>query len=63
MDNKDRNQLEMEKKRSNSHIRAGKELDKILSKQRQRFSLLSAKHWIRRVSPNCKCLEFLKKVS
>jgi hypothetical protein len=37
MDNKDRNQLVMEKKCSNSYIRADKELDKILSKQRQRF--------------------------
>jgi hypothetical protein len=51
MDNKDRNQLGMEEKRRNSHIRADKELDKILSKQRQRFSLLSTKHWSRRVSP------------
>jgi hypothetical protein len=37
MDNKDRNKHGMEEKRSNSHIRADKELDKILSKQRQRF--------------------------
>jgi hypothetical protein len=63
MDNKDRNQLEMEKKRSNSHIRAGKELDKILSKQRQRFSLLSAKHLSRRVNPKSQMLGIFKKVS
>jgi hypothetical protein len=33
MDNKDRNKHGMEEKRSNSHIRADKELDKILCKQ------------------------------
>jgi len=37
MDIKDINQLEMNKKLGNSHVRADKELDKILSKQRQRF--------------------------